>query len=167
MMDTVRQWMSSPAIVVPETMVLPEARRMLQQQRIRRLPVVDAQGRLVGIVTEGDINRVSDSPATDVCDFNMYHRVADLPIHDVMTRDVVTVTPDTSIGEVAQQLIDHRIGGIPVLERGQIVGVITESDLFHVLLAHYRTAQPKPSEDARAIGDCRVATSSCRSFPEQ
>jgi CBS domain-containing protein len=67
-MDTVRQWMSSPAIVVRETTLLPEARRQMREQRIRRLPVVDDAGRLVGIVTAGDINRVSESPATDVCD---------------------------------------------------------------------------------------------------
>ena len=138
-MDTVRQWMSNPAIVAPETMTLPETRRLMRQQRIRRLPVVDADGQLVGIVTEGDINRVSDSHVTDVRDFNLYHRIADLPIHDVMTHDVVTVSPDASIGEVAQQLLDHRIGGVPVIEQGRIVGVITESDLFRVIVTTYQT----------------------------
>ena len=138
-MDTVRQWMSNPAIVAPETMTLPETRRLMRQQGIRRLPVVDADGQLVGIVTEGDINRVSDSHVTDVRDFNLYHRIADLPIHDVMTHDVVTVSPDTSIGEVAQQLLDHRIGGVPVIEQGRIVGVITESDLFRVIVTTYQT----------------------------
>jgi len=140
-MDTVRQWMSNPAIVAPETMTLPETRRLMRQQRIRRLPVVDADGQLVGIVTEGDINRVSDSHVTDVRDFNLYHRIADLPIHDVMTHDVVTVSPDASIGEVAQQLLDHRIGGVPVIEKGRIVGVITESDLFRVIVTTYQTTR--------------------------
>ena len=140
-MDTVRQWMSNPAIVAPETMTLPETRRLMREQRIRRLPVVDADGQLVGIVTEGDINRVSDSHVTDVRDFNLYHRIADLPIHDVMTHDVVTVSPDTSIGEVAQRLLDHRIGGVPVIEQGRIVGVITESDLFRVIVTTYQTTR--------------------------
>ena len=54
-MDAVRDWMSSPAIVAPETMTLPEARRMLRERGIRGLPVVNAAGQLVGIVTEGDI----------------------------------------------------------------------------------------------------------------
>ena len=140
-MDTVRQWMSNPAIVAPETMTLPETRRLMREQRIRRLPVVDADGQLVGIVTEGDINRVSDSHVTDVRDFNLYHRIADLPIHDVMTHEVVTVSPDTSIGEVAQRLLDHRIGGVPVIEQGRIVGVITESDLFRVIVTTYQTTR--------------------------
>src|SRR5437870_4405076 len=128
-MDTVQEWMTSPAILASETMTLLDARRLMQQQHIRRLPVVDATGRLVGIVTEGDINRVSDSPITDVRDYNLYHRVADLPIQAIMTRTVVTVTPDTPILVVARLLLDHRIGGVPVIEDGRVIGMITESDL--------------------------------------
>ena len=133
-MDTVRSWMSSPPIVAAQSMTLPEAREQLKQQHIRRLPVVDAGGRLLGIVTEGDINRVSDSHVTDVRDYSLYHRVADLPIGKIMTRNVVTVTPDAPIMEVARLLLDHRIGGVPVVEDGRVVGVITESDLFRLIV---------------------------------
>lgn len=133
-MDTVRRWMSSPAIVVEQSTPLPDARQQLKQQHIRRLPVVDAGGRLLGIVTEGDINRVSDSHVTDVRDYSLYHRVADLPIGEIMTRAVVTVTPDTPIMEVVRLLLDHRIGGVPVMEDGGVVGVITESDLFRLIV---------------------------------
>jgi CBS domain-containing protein len=140
-MDTVRQWMSQPAMVAPVTMVLPEARRLLRQHRIRRLPVVNAEGRLAGIVTEGDINRVSDSHVTDVRDYNLYHRVGDLPIGEIMTRDPVTVTPDMPIIDVARLLLDNRIGGVPVVEDGQVVGVITESDLFRLIVTTYQIEQ--------------------------
>ncbi|HET9223650.1 MAG TPA: CBS domain-containing protein, partial [Roseiflexaceae bacterium] len=78
---------------------------------------------------------VSDSPATDVRDYNLYHRVGDLPIGDIMTRAVVTVAPDASILKVAQLLLEHRIGGVPVVEDGQVIGVITESDLFRLIVA--------------------------------
>ncbi len=140
-MDTVRQWMSRPAISALATMVLPEARRRLRQHRIRRMPVVDAEGRLIGIVTESDINRVSESHVTDVRDYNLYHRVGDLPIGDIMTRDPVTVTPDMPIIEVAQRLLEHRIGGVPVLENERVVGVITESDLFRLIVTSYQIEQ--------------------------
>ena len=140
-MDTVRQWMSRPAIVAPVTMVLPEARRLLQQHRIRRLPVMDAESRLIGIVTEGDINRVSESHVTDVRDYNLYHRAGDLPIGEIMTRDPITATPDMPIIEVAQRLLDHRIGGVPVVEDARVVGVITESDLFRLIVASYQIEQ--------------------------
>ena len=134
-MDTVRRWMSSPALVVDESMPLPHVRQRLTQQRIRRLPVVNQAGQLVGIVTEGDINRVSDSHITDVRDYSLYHRVADLPIGEIMTRTVVTVTPETSIMDVARLLLDHRIGGVPVVEGGRVIGMITESDLFRLIVA--------------------------------
>jgi len=117
--------MSSPALVVDESMPLPAVRERLVQQHIRRLPVVNAAGRLVGIVTEGDVNRVSDSHITDVRDYSLYHRVADLPIGEIMTRRVVTVTPDTPVMEVARLLLEHRIGGIPVVQEGRIIGMIT------------------------------------------
>jgi len=133
-MDTVRRWMSSPALVVDESMPLPDVRQRLTQQRIRRLPVVNQAGQLVGIVTEGDINRVSDSHVTDVRDYSLYHRVADLPIGEIMTRAVVTVTPDTPILVVARLLLEHRIGGVPVVEHGRVIGMITESDLFRLIV---------------------------------
>jgi CBS domain-containing protein len=150
-MESVRRWMSSPAIVAAAATTLPLARAQMREQRIRRLPVVDDAGRLVGIVTEGDINQVSDSPATDVRDFNLYHRVGDLPIRDIMTHPVVTVPPDTSIMEVAQLLLEHRIGGVPVVEEGQVIGVITESDLFRLIVARETQAAQVSGEDTAEV----------------
>ena len=150
-MDTVQKWMTSPAILASETMTLPDARRLMQQQHIRRLPVVDATGRLVGIVTEGDINRVSDSPITDVRDYNLYHRVADLPIQAIMTRTVVTVVPDTPILVMAQRLLEQRISGVPVVDDGQVVGVISERDLFRRIVA-LETGSREPAAQQELLG---------------
>lgn len=133
-MEPVSRWMTKPAIVAPETMTLPDARNLLQTQRIRRIPVVDAASRLVGIVTEGDINRVSDSHVSDVRDYNLYYRVKDLPLAEIMTRAVFTVTPNTPVMEVARLMLEQRIGGIPVVEGEEIVGMITESDLFRMIV---------------------------------
>ncbi len=133
-MDTVRSWMSSPAIVALETMLLPEARQLLYDRQIRRLPVVNVMGQLVGIVSRGDIHRVSDTPDTDVRDYDLRYRVSNLPLAEIMTREVITVTPDTPMIEVAQLLLEHKIGGTPVVADGQIVGMITESDLFRMII---------------------------------
>lgn len=133
-MELVCDWMTTPVITAAETTTLPAARRLLQEQQIRRLPVVNGRGELVGIVTEGDINRISASSATDVREYNLYHRVADLPLRDCMTREVITVTPDTPIVTVATILRDRRIGGVPVLDESRLVGMITENDLFNVLI---------------------------------
>ncbi len=129
-MDTVRDWMSQPPICVSDSTTLLEARRLMRMRRVRRLPVLDSDGRLVGIVTEGDINRISDSHVHDMRQYNLYHRVADLPLRDFMTRNVITVGPDEPVIAVAQLLLRHRIGGVPVVEEGRVIGVITESDLF-------------------------------------
>lgn len=133
-MDSVRSWMSSPAVVAPETMTLPEARQLLRERSIRRVPVVNAAGQLVGIVTEGDINKISASHESDVRDYNMYHRVADLPLRDFMSRAVRTAAPDMLIMDVAQILLEQRIGGVPVVEGGRVIGMITESDLFRLIV---------------------------------
>ena len=129
-MDTVRDWMSQPAICASDSTTLPEARRLMHRHRVRRLPVLDSNGQLVGIVTEGDINRISDSQTHDLRQYNLYHRAADLPLRDFMTRNVITVGPNESVIAVAQLLLRHRIGGVPVVEEGRVIGVITESDLF-------------------------------------
>ncbi len=129
-MDTVRDWMSQPPICIADSTTLPEARRLMHRRRVRRLPVLDSDGRLVGIVTEGDINRISDSQAHDMRQYNLYHRVVDLPVRDFMTRTVITVGPDDPVIAVAQLLLHHRIGGVPVIDEGRVIGVITESDLF-------------------------------------
>ena len=150
-MDTVQKWMTSPAILASETMTLPDARRLMYERRVRRLPVVDATGRLLGIVTEGDINRVSDSHITDVRDYNLYHRVADLPIQEIMTRTVVTVAPDTPILVMAQRLLEQRISGVPVVDEGQVVGVITESDLFRRIVA-LETESREPAAWQELVG---------------
>lgn len=139
-MEIVQQWMSTPVLSLTSTTVLPEARRVLQKQQIRRAPVIDAAGALVGIVTEGDINRISDSHVTDVRDFNLYHRIADLPVRDFMTRSVVTVTPETPMTRVAELLQRHRIGGLPVIVGSQVVGMITEYDVCSCLIAALQPA---------------------------
>jgi CBS domain-containing protein len=129
-MDTVRVWMSAPPVVAHDTMKLPAARQLLAELNIRRLPVVDAEGDLVGIVTEGDINRISDGPDGDMAEYNLYHRVKDLPVREFMRRPVLTVTPHTGLREAAQIMIEQHIHGVPVVLGKKVVGVITVSDLL-------------------------------------
>jgi CBS domain-containing protein len=134
-MDIVKSWMSAPAIIARDIDSLPRARDMLVAEGIRRLPVVNVAGDLVGIVTEGDINRISDSPDSDVHEYNLYYRVHDLPLREIMRRPVITVTPDTPLHEAAHLMIAWRISGLPVLSNGRIAGVITASDLLRRLIA--------------------------------
>ncbi|NJN16172.1 MAG: CBS domain-containing protein [Oscillochloris sp.] len=127
--------MSVPAIVAPEILPLPVARKLLHEYRIRRLPVVDQSGALVGIVTEGDINRISSSPGSDYDAYNLYYRVADLPLREFMSRPVITVTPDTPLFEAAHLMLTWRIHGLPVAQGNEVVGMISVSDMLRRLLA--------------------------------
>jgi CBS domain-containing protein len=137
-METVKSWMSSPAIIARDTESLPRARDLLVTEGIRRLPVVNAAGCLVGIVTEGDINRISDSPDRDIHHYNLYYRVHDLPLRKIMHRPVITVSPDTPLHEAAHLMVAWRISGLPVLHNGQVVGLITVSDLLRrLIMAEY------------------------------
>lgn len=133
-MDNVGDWMSSPAVSAPETLALPEARQLLQTHQIRRLPVLDEQANLVGIVTENDIHRISASTDSDLVEYNLYYRVRDLPLREFMRRPVVTVTPDTPLSDAAHLMLSWRIRGLPVVERGRLIGMITVTDFLRRFL---------------------------------
>lgn len=129
-MDCVRVWMSAPPVVAHETTTLPEARLTMAELNIRRLPVVDANGDLVGIVTEGDVNRISDSPEGDDAVYNERYVIKQLPVREFMRRPVLSVTPDTRLREAAELMITYHIHGLPVVLGKRVVGVVTVSDLL-------------------------------------
>lgn len=121
----VREWMTAPAIVAPVSMDAPEALALMEQRGIRRLPVVE-DGRLVGIVTRGDLQRALGPYPT------MWRRL-DLKLSNVMTPDPAAVSPDETLEAVARLMLDRKIGGVPVVEDRVPVGMITESDVFRAL----------------------------------
>jgi len=141
----VRDLMSCPPIVIDPDSSLAEAEALMAQKGIRRLPVVDAEGRLVGIVSHGDVREGLSATATQ----NPYAPDVQeqwLTVADVMTPDVVTVTPDTPLWKVANLMLEHKIGGLPVVEGGKVVGMITESDIFKLIVQQWR-AESKADVD--------------------
>jgi len=129
----VKDWMTrDPIVITPET-TLPEAHRIMAEHKIRRLPVVD-NGKLVGIVTRGDIREASPSDATSLSIFELNYLLAKLAVKQIMTRKPVTVKPGTTVERAAQIMLEHKIGGLPVVEGGNLVGIITESDIFRMLV---------------------------------
>ena len=135
-MDVVRSWMSAPAVCVLETAGLNVARRLMRMWQIRRLPVLDAVGRLVGIVTAGDVYHALERFKPPAGGLSHAHKVITTAVREIMIRPVVTVVPDTPVLEVAQLLLMRGIGAAPVVERSQVIGIITESDLFRNLVTH-------------------------------
>jgi acetoin utilization protein AcuB len=140
MKNFVRDWMTRNPITVDPRTTLPEAHKIMKDRRIRRLPVVD-RGHLVGIVTLGDVREAEPSDATTLSIFELHYLLAKLTIGEIMTREPLTITSDASIREAAKLMLHHKIGGLPVMDDGKLVGIITESDIFRVLA---QEAEPTP-----------------------
>lgn len=130
---TVRDWMTPNPITVTPSTTVPEANTLMKQGRIRRLPVID-NGKLVGIVTLGDLREASPSDATSLSIYELNYLVAQLTVEKIMTKDPVTIDPNASIKKAAKLLLEHKIGSLPVMDGGMLVGIITESDIFRVLV---------------------------------
>ena len=109
--------------------------RMLTENNISRVPIVDEHERLIGIVTDRDIKEASPSKATTLDMHELYYLLSELKARDIMTADPVFVTPDDTVEDVAQLMLDKRLTGLPVVDEDKkVVGIITEHDIFKVLV---------------------------------
>jgi acetoin utilization protein AcuB len=106
----------------------------MRREKVRRLPVLDEAGQLVGIVLEKDLLYASPSPATSLSIYEMHYLLSKLTVAEVMTREVITVDEITPLEEAARIMADNRISGLPVMRGNQLVGIVTETDLFKVFL---------------------------------
>jgi acetoin utilization protein AcuB len=122
-----------PTTVGPNTPIN-EALTLMRQEKIRRLPVLDKKGKLVGIVSDKDLLYASPSPATSLSMHELHYLLAKIMVGDVMTKEVVTVHEDTAVEQVARIMADNKIGSALVTREGELVGIITETDIFKVLL---------------------------------
>ena len=124
----VRNWMTlHPITITPQT-TLPEAKQLMVDYHLRRLPVVD-KDKLVGMVTWRDINRAESSTGTVLNLYEYQFRRARMTAREFMSTALVTISPDVTIEEAAGLMIEHRISGLPVVEDGKLVGLITETDI--------------------------------------
>jgi acetoin utilization protein AcuB len=126
--------MSSDPVTISAEAPITEALRVMRENQVRRLPVLDLEGKMQGIVSEKDLLYASPSPATSLSIYEMHYLLSQLQVSELMTTDVISVTPDTPLEEAAIIMTDNKIGGLPVLEDGELVGIITETDIFKVFL---------------------------------
>ncbi len=121
--------MTQPALTVGAEMPVLEAQQLMASHRIRHLPVTEG-GRLMGIVTDRDIRLNLPSPATSLSMWEINYLLARLTVGSVMRHTVITVDPDLEAAEAAQIMLDHKIGALPVVDGGVIVGIVTETDML-------------------------------------
>ena len=126
--------MSKPVITVRPETPMPEALDLMHKEHIRRLPVVNKRGELIGIVTETDLLKASPSEATSLSIYEVTYLLSKLTIDRLMSREVITVTEDTPLEEAARIMADHKFSGLPVMRDKALVGMITETSLFRVFL---------------------------------
>ena len=130
--EYVRDWMTLDPVTIDPGLSVSGAYRLMKDRRIRRLPVVEGD-RLVGIVTLGDLRAAVSSPEANLNIFEMAFHMERFTVTQIMTHQVVTVTPDTPIEVVCKLMLKHKIGGLPVVADGRLAGILTESDVFRLV----------------------------------
>jgi acetoin utilization protein AcuB len=127
-----RDVMTKNPITVDSKTPIGEAKRIMKEKNIRRLPVVD-KGKLVGMITERMILEASPSPATTLSIYEVHYLLSKMKVKDVMVKNPITVSPGTTFEETLLLGQEKRVGAFPVVEKGKLVGIATESDLVRFI----------------------------------
>ena len=130
----VKTCMSQPVVFVTSQTKISEAHDLMIKKRIRRLPVIDG-GQLVGIVTLLDASEARPADAETLRPTALKAYIAMMKVEEIMARHPVTVSPTSTVLDVARLMARHKISGVPVVEQGHVVGMITESDVFRAIVA--------------------------------
>jgi acetoin utilization protein AcuB len=126
--------MTSDPIIINPTTSVPEAVRIMQQKRIRHLPVVEEGGKLIGIVTQTDLWHARPAQDPTVSVFEMNYLLANMHVSEVMVSPIITVAEDAPLEEAARLMVLKKIGCLPVMREGNLVGLITETDIFETFV---------------------------------
>ncbi len=119
--------------VPPDTPVLDARQEMLKRQ-IRHLPVIGPDRELLGIVTDRDIRLNLPSQATSLSVWELNYLLTKLTVEQVMTRTVITVGPERPAPDAARLMLDQKIGALPVMDAGRLVGIVTETDMLRTFV---------------------------------
>jgi len=131
----IENWMTKDVFTAtPETSMM-KASKIMKEKGVSRLPVVDDKGVLVGIVSDRDVKDASPSKATTLDMHELYYLLSEIKVKDIMTKKVVTIRSDETVDSAAAIMLEHKIGGMPVVdENNKVVGIVTDSDIFKVLV---------------------------------
>ena len=138
--ELVSEIMNPYMITVSPYDTLAQAHELLVKNKIRRLPVVDNNKKLIGILTLKDILEAKPSDIKHTLHTDeIYKHLSKLTVITVMTAKLVTIYQTSTIGNAAELMLEHKIGGLPVLDAGDnLVGLITESDIFRLIVRRWR-----------------------------
>lgn len=139
----VRDQMTSPVVTVQPDLPFQEALKLMREKHFRRLPVVEKNGRLIGIVSERDLLYASPSPATSLSMWEVNYLLSKIKVNRLMSTSVITTTPDATIEDAAHLMVENKIGGLPVVDpEKRSLGIITETDIFRTFVGMFGGGQP-------------------------
>ena len=129
-----------PLTISPEEPIS-KAHRYMQEQNIRHLPVVSKDRKVVGLISEDNLLKAEPSTATSLSVWEIPYLLLKVKVKQVMVKNLVTTTEDTPLEEAVHLMLERKIGSLPVLRDNQLVGIITESDLFRALIELFATRE--------------------------
>ena len=130
----VKDRMTADPVTITTSTSFPDAYRIMREKRIRHLPVLDEKGKLVGVVARADLLHASPSSATTLSVFEINYLLANLQVGEVMSSPPLTVSEDAPLEEAAKAMVKNKIGCLPVVRDGLLVGMLTETDVFETFV---------------------------------
>lgn len=132
----IKDWMTKDVITVDSETSMMRASKLMKEKGIRRLPVVDDKGRLVGLLSDRDVKEASPSKATTLDVHELYYLLSEIKVKNIMTPNPITIRDTDTVVKCAAIMHDKKISGLPVLsEQGQLVGIMTQNEVYRVLLS--------------------------------
>lgn len=131
----VAQWMTVQPYTCTADLSLADARDMMVEYQCRRLPVLDENEDLIGIVSLGDLRQAAPSSITSLSLFEINYFWTKLRVTEAMTPDPVTVRPDDTLETACQRMLEYKISGLPVVEGRKVVGILTETDILRFVVS--------------------------------
>ena len=125
----IKDLMTQDVIAVDPSLPMPEARKRMKDGGFRRLPVLE-DGGLVGIVTDRDIREAMPSDATSLSVWEINDLIPKILVKQIMTKNPVAVSQDAGVERAARSMLEHKIGGLPVMSGGRLVGMIPVTDVL-------------------------------------
>lgn len=127
---TIEKAMSSSVVTIAPSNTLVEAVRVMKEKKIKHLPVVDASGSVVGVVTDRDLKEASASDATTLEVHELLYLLDKVKIDSIMSKNVVTIEKGSALKQAAQIMVEKGIGCLPIVEGNKLSGIITRSDIL-------------------------------------
>lgn len=128
-----RRMTRNPVTATPD-MNIQDAKALMVREKVHRLPVLDSEKKLVGVISEKDILEAAPSPVSTLSAYEMNYLMNKLTVKKLMSRHPVTLDKNATIEEAARLMIDQDLSCLPVLEDGRLVGIVSKSDLFKILM---------------------------------